>query len=112
MKKDGSIVVTTPDTPRDVLLWQATNPTARDFRVEKIGKVWTSSKLEPQGNGVYVARVPKPEKGWTAFLVELTYDIGGPAPIKLTSEVSIVPDTLPFKPFKPEVKPKGFMSKE
>ena len=112
MKKDGSIVVTTPDNPRDVLLWQATNPKARDFRVETIGKVWTSSKLDSQGNGVYVARVPKPEKGWTAFLVELAYDIGGPAPIKLTSEVSIVPDTLPFRPFKPEEKPKGFMSKK
>jgi PhoPQ-activated pathogenicity-related protein len=111
MKKDGSIVVKTVDKPREVLLWQATNPTARDFRVDTIGKAWTSSTLEGQGNGVYVARVPKPEKGWTAFLVELTYDIGGPVPLKLTSEVGIVPDTLPFKPFTPAVKPKGFMSK-
>ena len=61
-----------------------------------------------QGNGTYVAAVPKPEKGWTAFLVELTCDIGAPTPIKLTSEVNIVPDTLPSKPFKPEVQPKGF----
>lgn len=111
MKKDGSIVVTTIDKPREVLLWQATNPKARDFRVDTIGKTWTSSKLEDQGNGVYVARVPKPKTGWTAFLVELTYDIGGPAPIKLTSEVSIVPDILPSKPFKPAETPKGFMSK-
>ena len=112
MKKDGSIVVKSLDKPREVLLWQATNPTARDFRVDTIGKIWTSSKLDDQGGGVYVARVPKPEKGWTAFLVELTYDIGGRLPLKLTSEVSIVPDTLPFKPFKPKVKQKGFMSKE
>jgi hypothetical protein len=29
-------------------------------------------------------------------LVELTYDVGGPAPLKLTTEVFVTPDTLPF----------------
>lgn len=110
VKKDGSIVVKTADKPVEVLLWQATNPEARDFRVDTIGKTWTSSPLQDQGGGTYVARVPAPEKGWTAFLVELTYDIGAPAPMKLTSEVSIVPDTLPFPHYEPENRPKGFMS--
>lgn len=31
--KDGSIVVTTIDKPKEVLLWQATNPKARNFNV-------------------------------------------------------------------------------
>jgi len=110
VRGDGSIVVKTADKPVEVLLWQATNPDARDFRVDTIGKTWTSSPLEDQGGGTYVANVPAPEKGWTAFLVELTYDIGAPAPMKLTSEVSIVPDTVPFPPYEPEVRPKGFLS--
>lgn len=108
---DGSIRVTTVDKPKEVLLWQATNPEKRDFRVETIGKVWTSEPIAEQGNGVYVARVPKPAKGWTCFMAELTYDTGGPVPLKLTTEVRVVPDTLPFKPFKPAARPVGFMSK-
>lgn len=109
-EKDGSIRVATVDKPREVLLWQATNPKARDFRIETIGKVWTSEKLSDQGNGVYVARVPTPASGWTCFMAELTYDTGGPVPLKLTTEVRVVPDTLPHKEYKPKVKPTGFMS--
>jgi len=97
---DGSLRVQTQDRPSAVKLWQATNPTARDFRVETIGKVWTSTDLADLGDGVYVGRVPKPEKGWTAFLVELTYP-HSPAPFKFTTDVKVVPDVLPFK-FQPK----------
>ena len=111
-EKDGSIRVVTVDKPKEALLWQATNPKARDFRVETIGKVWTSEKLTDQGNGTYVGRVPKPPKGWACFMVELTYDTGGAVPLKLTTEVRVIPDTLPFKEFRPKAKPVGFMSKK
>ena len=37
---DGSIRVTTGQTPLTVTLWQATNPDHRDFRVEAIGKAY------------------------------------------------------------------------
>jgi len=92
---DGSIRVRTVDKPAAVRLWQATNPNARDFRVESLGRKYTASALADQGGGVYVGRVDAPEKGWTAFFVELTYDAGG-LPLKLTSGVRVVPDTLPF----------------
>jgi PhoPQ-activated pathogenicity-related protein len=111
-ERDGAIRVTTVDKPKEVLLWKATNPKARDFRLEVIGNAWTSEPLTDQGGGVYVGRVPKPPQGWTCFMVELTYDTGGPVPMKLTTEVRVVPDTLPFKPYKPKVKPTGFMSKK
>jgi PhoPQ-activated pathogenicity-related protein len=39
---DGSIRVTAKDKPRTVKLWQATNKTTRDFRLETIGPVWSS----------------------------------------------------------------------
>jgi PhoPQ-activated pathogenicity-related protein len=93
---DGSIRVKTKDKPREVNLWQATNPKARDFRLEAIGKAYKSSRLEPGPDGDYVARVSKPETGWTAFFVELVFD-GGAAPFKFTTQVSIVPDVLPHK---------------
>jgi PhoPQ-activated pathogenicity-related protein len=96
-EKDGSLVVTVKDKPKEVTLWQATNPKARDFRLDVIGKAYTGSPLKEQKPGVYIGRVEKPAAGFTAFFVELTYDSGGKYPFKFTTEVSVVPDVLPFK---------------
>lgn len=96
-QKDGSLVVKPIDKPKEVNLWQATNPNARDFRLDVIGKAYTSTLLQPEKDGSYVGRVAKPEKGYTAFFVEMVYDSGGKYPFKFTTEVSVVPDVLPFK---------------
>ncbi|UCE47383.1 MAG: PhoPQ-activated pathogenicity-related family protein [Phycisphaerales bacterium] len=96
VRDDGSIEVKTTTKPTAVKLWQATNPKTRDFRLEIIGPVWKSSPLSEQGGSTYIARVPEPKEGWTAFMVELTFDSGGPIPYKFTTEVSVVPKSLPF----------------
>jgi PhoPQ-activated pathogenicity-related protein len=96
VKDDDSIEVNTITTPKEVKLWQATNPKARDFRLQTIGPIWKSSDLAAAGPGKYIAKVPKPEEGWTAFFAELTFDSGGPIPYKFTTEVHVVPDILPF----------------
>jgi len=96
-EKDGSLVVTVKDKPKEVNLWQATNPKARDFRLDIIGKAYTSTPLKEQRPGVYVGRAEKPAEGFTAYFVELVYDSGGKYPFKFTTEVMITPDTLPFK---------------
>ena len=95
--KDGTLIVTAKDKPREVNLWQATNPKARDFRVDTIGNAYTSTPLKEERSGVYVGRVNKPSSGFTAFFVELVYDSGGKYPFKFTTEVSVVPDVLPFR---------------
>jgi PhoPQ-activated pathogenicity-related protein len=95
-EKDGSIVVQTKDRPAEVRVWQASNPKARDFRLDSIGLAYKSSLLEPEKEGVYVARVPKPDQGWTAFFVELTYPSEEQNPVKVTTGVRVVPDILPF----------------
>ncbi|MGB2807001.1 MAG: efflux RND transporter permease subunit [Sedimentisphaerales bacterium] len=81
---------------KEVNLWQASNEKTRDFRVDTIGRVWKSSPLEPRDNGRYVARVAKPEKGWTAFFVEMVYDSGDAVTHKFTTQVHVVPQRLPF----------------
>ncbi len=90
---DGAIRVQTSTPPHAVNLWQAHNPTARDFRLESIGPAWTGSPLSDQGGGVYVGFVPQPAQGWSAFLVELDFGEG----LILSTEVRITPDTLPFE---------------
>ncbi|HJQ25303.1 MAG TPA: PhoPQ-activated protein PqaA family protein [Blastocatellia bacterium] len=96
-EKDGALTVTVKDKPLEVNLWQATNPNARDFRVDTIGKAYTRTALNESRPGVYVGRVEKPARGYTAFFVELVYASGGKYPFKFTTEVSVVPDVLPFK---------------
>lgn len=95
-EKDGSIRVKSETKPTEVRLWQATNPKARDFRLDTIGKAYTSTVLEDQGSGVYIGKVTKPAEGWTAYFVELTYPSAGKYPFKFTSGVKVNPDVLPF----------------
>ena len=97
VEKDDSLYVKTDQKPSAVKLWQATNPETRDFRVDKIGRVWKSETLEPQADGTYIGKVDKPEKGYTAFMVELTYPYPGSPPFKVTTQVKVVPDVLPFE---------------
>ena len=52
--------------------------------------------MEDQGDGVFLAEVSEPENGWTAFFVELTYDVGAPTPLKVTTNIGIVPEIMPF----------------
>ena len=105
---DGALTVTAKTQPTSVLLWQATNPTARDFRLETLGPVWTSTPVETNGDS-YAAKVTTPIAGWTASFMELTFDVGATAPLKLTTDIAVTPDTLPFPSPAPE-KPQGFIT--
>ncbi len=96
IRDDDSIEVKTATTPVEVKLWQASNQNARDFRLETIGPVWKSSTLSEHAAGIYIAEVDKPEQGWTAFFVELIFESGLSEPYKFTTQVHVVPETLPF----------------
>ncbi len=95
---DGTIRVETRSRPRRVRLWQATNPNARDFRLESVGAIWRATPLNEQGGGIYQATVSPPAQGFTAFFIELTFsekDFLGADQV-YTTAVRIVPDVLPF----------------
>lgn len=90
------IVVRTVTRPRRVRLWQASNPQARDFRLETLGAAWTSSEIFGSEPNLFVARVGTPVTGWTAFFAELTFDSGSALPHTYTTEVHVVPRCLPY----------------
>jgi hypothetical protein len=113
VETDGSIHVHTIDAPSQVLLWQTTNPTARDFRNTiggvNQGHVWTAQPLFDQGGGTYIATVPTPANGATAFLVELTFPSPNPNyPYVFTTDVR-VNTNLPLYPW-PYPEPAGLAS--
>jgi PhoPQ-activated pathogenicity-related protein len=92
-----SIKATCQGPVQEARLWQATNPEARDFRVETFGTNWHSTVISAAPSGQYVGQVKLPAKGWTAFFVEFTFPSGCQAPFKFTTPVRVVPDTLPYK---------------
>jgi PhoPQ-activated pathogenicity-related protein len=96
-EKDGSIKVIAKERPESVALWQATNPEARNFRLDVVGPAaYTATALTPSGPNTWVGRLTAPAKGWTAGFVELTFASGGRYPLKFTTAVRVLPDTLPF----------------
>ena len=105
MEPDGRILVDTSGTsPSEVILWQATNPDARDFNHSLYGNLYTSAPLAPSGPDTYEAGVPEPPEGWTAFFVEVRYPSDGGGIHRFTTEVSIVPDTyVASYPYTPRV---------
>lgn len=94
---DGAIRVKSETAPKVVNVWKATNPAARDFRLDTIGPAFTSKEITAESNGEYVARVPIPKAGWTAYFVELVYDSQFAHPFKFTTSVRVMPDTLPHQ---------------
>jgi PhoPQ-activated pathogenicity-related protein len=99
VRDDGALVVDPGSVkPTQVLLWQGTNPKARDFRVDTLGaKAFTSTELKPEADGTYIGNVPKPTEGFTAYFVELTYPSGSKFPLKFTTEVYVNPDVYPYR---------------
>jgi PhoPQ-activated pathogenicity-related protein len=95
--EENAIRVKSDAMPRKVVLWQAINPNARDFRVATIGKAYAATELKPEADGSWIAPVAAPEKGWSASFVELTYDSGGAFPFKVSTAVRVLPDTCPFE---------------
>ncbi|HEY2473194.1 MAG TPA: PhoPQ-activated protein PqaA family protein, partial [Candidatus Cybelea sp.] len=93
-----TIVVRTSVQPSVARMWEATDRKARDFRVETIGKAFNYHDLSDQGNNTYVARIASPDHGWRAFFVELTYPTPAGKQFKMTTDVRVIPDVLPFPP--------------
>lgn len=107
---DGTLTVNTQTAPRQVVLWTGHNDVVRDFRLEVAGSVYKSVPMEQTSPGTFQARVPPPATGWTAYFAELTFDVGATTPLKLTTDVKVTPDTLPFGTPNP-TPPKGFLSR-
>lgn len=80
---------------KNVSLWQTHNPSARDFRVDTIGRNYTSQKLEADANGVYQFQLATPDSGWTAAFVQAEFDIGAPTLLRISTPVTILPVELP-----------------
>ena len=94
--KDGTITVKSQVKPSAVKLWQANNPDARDFRLERIGPAYKSTDLAETAPNTWVVKAPVVQKGWTAYFVELTFPAPEQMTWKFTTGVKVMPDVYPF----------------
>jgi PhoPQ-activated pathogenicity-related protein len=106
---DGVMEIRPNSLVEDVILWKVNNPLVRDFRMETIGPGWGKHPVMDERDGVYRVAIDPPGLGWTAYFVEVQYDIGAPTLLKLTTDVRVIPNHLPH-PAPTPVKPSGFMS--
>ena len=95
-ERDGSIKVVSKERPQDVKVWEAVNPTARNFRLDVVGPAYKSRVLTPVGPNTWVAPLRAPPHGCSAAFVELTFPTAGRYPLKVTTAVRVLPDTLPY----------------
>jgi len=105
---DGTIHVTTDpeQPPSNLRVWTATNPDGRDFRVDVIGRSWTSRPIERAADGHYEITVDAPEQGYTAYFVEATFGDGRAVPLTRSTGIVVTPDTYPHPPYAADA-PKG-----
>lgn len=86
--------VTADRVPIKATLWQAHNPSARDFRLTTIGETWRATPLKPESR--IAVDLPSEKEGWTAAFVEIVYQTSQGLPLTVTTEVFVTPDTLPY----------------
>lgn len=103
----GRLSVTTDGSVLAARRWDATNPTARDFRKATIGETWANSVLSANADGSFTIDLSPPEMGWRASFVELVFQ--GPAgiPQSYSTPIFVSPDTLPFTLADAFIDPKG-----
>eukprot|EP01120_Amphizonella_sp_Union-15-10_P016170 TRINITY_DN8445_c0_g1_i1.p1 TRINITY_DN8445_c0_g1~~TRINITY_DN8445_c0_g1_i1.p1 ORF type:complete len:294 (+),score=42.84 TRINITY_DN8445_c0_g1_i1:123-884(+) len=82
-------------TVQKVTMWEAYNPKARQF-CRWLNIPYIPSYLIPQKDGSYIAKPQVPDQGWKAVFLEVELKMPDGTLIDFTSQLLIVPDTLPY----------------
>jgi len=92
-----------PDNlPDELLLWNAQNPEARDFRLYVIDRIWVAKPVDIPEDGIVNVDITTPEEGFSAWFLEATYSSENELPFKTTTGVVVTPDRYPFEEFEPD----------
>jgi PhoPQ-activated pathogenicity-related protein len=113
----GRLQVRSVPAATSARLWQATNPSARDFRRQTTGEVWQPTVLDDAGDGaqsLFSAWLEAPAEGHTASFIELTFQDAGGLPQTYSTSIHVTPDTRPFEVVDPFGDPqdRGFWQRQ
>ncbi len=105
---NGGLVLKGAPPAAVVKLWEATNPSARDFRVSSVGDdAFQARDIVSDGQGLFKAQVNEPPVGFTAYFLEVQFQLDTGGVLKLTSEMYVTPGKLPFAWTQAEEPPLG-----
>jgi hypothetical protein len=102
-----NLQITVNNPAATALLWSASNPNARDFRLETIGPTWISTPVVFDLNGQATVELDTPPAGWSGYFVEVTFPGLAGIPEKYSTPVYIFPVTRPFTLEQPILDPKS-----
>jgi PhoPQ-activated pathogenicity-related protein len=85
---EGELIVEWESDQARPVLWTAQSDN-RDFRRSP----WSRQVLD--GDGRCVVKVPKPQKGWTAYYVELLHGNGEGLPFSTCTSIHVTPQSYP-----------------
>jgi len=95
------LILDPADKPITVKAWTASNPNARDFRVDEFGPNWKSNEMKINDSGTYELTLENPEQGFKGYFIEVTF--AGKTPLKITSGVEVMPRNYPFPAYEPKL---------
>ena len=99
-REGDQLIVNTSEMPKNARLWQASNPSRRDFRVTPDNPDVTPFtpipvKLDCQKQCLINLTMEPAKKGWNAYFLEITFANGTYPDLVLTTRVFIAPETYP-----------------
>jgi len=111
ISQDGGTITLTTSTTKGLLgakVWMSNNTEARDWRLFTCAKknpkcanpvLFRSLNLTESAPGVFAFTLAVPAVGWSAFFIELEYDLNGDGLfMTVTSDMSIIPKKMPYPP--------------
>jgi len=113
ISEDGTTITVTAFQTKNLTaakVYTSLNNTNRDWRLItctdapsciNLQALWAPHDLEPVSPGVYTYTLEMPPEGhYSAFIIELEYsyfELRDKIPMKITSNISIIPTTFPFE---------------
>lgn len=88
--------------PDELLLWNAHNPSQRDFRLYVIDRIWLARKIETDPSGSVFIPIQEPGSGFTAWFAEAVFYNEPFEPYTVTSGVKVLPDSYLHDDFEPD----------
>lgn len=102
IRKDTIYAEVDPESNYQIRVWEAVNPSARDFKIYVLGnEAWKMKALDVREDGSYAVPVTEPATGFKGALVEVVFNPDSEFPLTLTSGTLIIPDQYPFEPYEP-----------
>ena len=87
-----------PSADYQIKKWSINN-SERDFRIYKVGEGWKSDDIIKNKDGKYSITIDNPESGYSAYFIEIIFDLKLNESISFTTGTAVLPNKYPYSKF-------------